>query len=143
MASARKDSKKQLVAKLRKIENDLVMAQEKVYSLTKQFKEAKDVYDTAVNNVDNALKERDYKISREQREYEWKSKFISWNDSNKRDVKSLSEQVDYLKDKLVNQDRPRITPKYSGTTMIKRVVIYGFGLTFGLAMGLTMTAMPN
>lgn len=143
MASARKDSKKQLNAKLRKIENDLVMAQEKVHGLKKQIKDANDIYDRAMSNVDEAFEERDYKNSREQREYEWRTKIISLSNSNKRDVRWLTEQVDYLRDTLIKKEPPRTTPKYSGIMMIKKVVRYGFGLAFGLAMGIAMTAVPN
>lgn len=138
MATVREKSNK-LNNMMKNIEQNVSSAQDKCKSLRSSLQDMKQTCANALTCIKKETMERSYNSENLKYEQGWKLKVIQWEDSKKRDIKCLEQQLVCLKE-IVYKEHPLPLPSQVSSRLMNKFIRQGFCLAVAGILGLT-TAM--
>jgi len=137
MANAGEKSSK-LSYMVKKIEKNSTSVEDKCKDVSSALQELKQACAQAICGINEKTKERN-KI-RENMKYEqcWKLKIIQWEDSKRRDIKSLEEDLQLLKER-VDKRHPFPMTKQVHTRLVNKYLRQGLAIAVAGIVGITAT----
>lgn len=123
----------------KKMENCSTSVEGKCQNVYSSLQELKQTCAQAIGNVNQETRARNSNSENLKYERDWKLKVIHWEDSKRRDMKVLEDELQFLKER-VDKHHPYPMPKQVYNTLYNRYVRQGFAMAVAGIFGITATA---